>query len=53
MGRFLLTFAILALVGCAQAPAPDPYGPWFNIPRPTSCGAKCQQWIEPGMMVKP
>ncbi len=53
--------AIVAVAACASGcsvpkpkPVPDPYSPWFHIPHPIACntGKGCQQWDEPGMMVK-
>jgi len=43
--------------GCTvpqQKPAPDPYSPWYHILHPIAChvGKSCQQWVEPGLMVK-
>lgn len=51
MRAFAIAAALL-LTACVRQPSqPDPYSPWFNIPKPTKCGPHCKEWVEPGMFV--
>lgn len=51
---FVVLGALIAVIlsACSTQPDVDPYAPWYNIPKPMNCGPGCEQWREPGMMVR-
>lgn len=49
--KAIAILSLFMLSACAEAPKPDPWSPWYGIPKPTACGPGCEIWREPGLMV--